>query len=120
MTNALPNSFAIPKITRGHLRDLLIFGMVLFLFALNADAQVTISTGTAAGTGTIGQDAWNSVKGLWFGPAGLVLGAAIFGLSVYFFFKEGVLAVLGVLAVGTFFFFVPAMVITVQNWARTF
>jgi hypothetical protein len=98
--------------------NLLFAALVLFFFALNADAQV-ISVG-GVGSSTIGQDAWNSVKGLWFGPAGLILGVAIFGLSVYFFFKEGVLAVLGVLAVGTFFFFVPAMVVSVQNWARTF
>lgn len=102
----------------GKFWSLLVAALLLSLFALNADAQV-VSIG-GAGTGTIGQDAWNSVKGLWFGPAGLILGVAVFGLSVYFFFKEGVLAVLGVLAIGTFFFFVPAMVIAVQNYARSF
>lgn len=72
------------------------------------------------GGGLIGADAWNSIKGLWFGPAGLILGVMVFGLAVYFFFKDGVLAVMGVLAIGTFFFFVPAVVTSIQSWARSF
>lgn len=81
-----------------------------------AHAQVQITTGT----GTVGEGAWSAVKNLWFGPPGLVLGAVVFALAVYFFFKDGVLSVLGVIAIGTFFFFVPAMVVAVQGWARGF
>lgn len=105
--------------TRSQIRNVLLLAFMLLVFVASASAQVSISTG-GSGTGTIGQDGWNSIKGLWFGPAGLILGAAVFGLSVYFFFKEGVLAVLGVLAIGTFFFFVPALVVSVQNYARSF
>lgn len=99
-------------------RASLIFLALMLLLTLNTYAQ-TIVIGDG-GSGTIGQDAWNSVKGLWFGPAGLVLGVAVFGLAVYFFFKDGVLAVLGVLAIGAFFFFVPAFAVSVQTWARNF
>lgn len=84
-------------------------------------ALLSVCEAQAQATGAaVGQDAWNAVKNLWFGPPGLVLGAAVLGLAVYFFFKEGVLAVLGVIAIGTFFFFVPSIVLSLQNWAKTF
>lgn len=86
--------------------------VLLLASAFEAHAQ--------SGTATVGEGAWSAVKNLWFGPAGLVLGAAVFALAVYFFFRDGVLAVLGVIAIGTFFFFVPAIVLAIQGWARTF
>lgn len=119
MTITAKNALTLATNNRALLRDLVIFSLFMLLLIVSAHAEVTVSTG-GAGTSTIGQDGWNSVKGLWFGPAGLILGAAVFALSVYFFFKEGVLAVLGVLAIGTFFFFVPAMVVSIQTYARSF
>ena len=82
-----------------------------------ASAQVTISTGVGTAPGS---DAWTAVKSVWFGPMGLVGGVLVFALAVYYFFKDGVLATLGVLGIGIFFFFVPAIAISVQNWAKTF
>ena len=86
-------------------------------------ALLTVAQAHAQTTGTggaVGEGAWNAVKNLWFGAPGLVLGSVIFALAVYFFFKEGVLAVLGVIGAGTLFFFVPAISVAVQNWAKAF
>ncbi len=92
--------------------------LLLASFGDIASAQtVTVAPGTA---GSPGADAWTAIKGVWFGPLGLVFGAFVFAIAVYYFFKEGVLATFGVLAVGTFFFFIPALVISVQTWAKNF
>lgn len=108
---------AISYSTARTLKYLFIFILAAMAFD-GAIAQVTIGVGGAGGGGQIGQDAWSAMKNVWFGPIGLVAGAIVFALSVYFYFKDGVLAVLGVLGVGVFFFFIPAMVLAVQNWAR--
>lgn len=89
----------------------------LALATSQAQAQVIGTIGTG---GAVGESAWGAVKNLWFGPPGLILGAIIFALAIYFFFKEGVLAVLGVIGAGTLFFFVPAIAVAIQNWAKAF
>lgn len=95
--------------------------LVCLLLAMVSDfasAQgVTVTTGTSVAPGA---DAWAAVKSVWFGPMGLVGGVLVFALAVYYFFKDGVLATLGVLGIGIFFFFVPAISISVQTWAKTF
>ncbi|MDT8992866.1 hypothetical protein RQP54_18475 [Curvibacter sp. APW13] len=117
-TTALNTALHWPGASRNLMRNLGLIVLMALIFVCNADAQVVVGSG--GGAGMIGQDAWTSIKGLWFGPAGLALGALIFALSIYFYFKEGVLAVLGVIAMGIIFFFIPGMTAAVQNWARSF
>lgn len=97
------------------------YAMVALLALLMCvDAMAQSTTGTTATGATFGDTAWDAVKGMWFGKPGLLLGALVFALAVYFYFRDGVLAVLGVLAIGTFFFFVPAFALGLQNLARAF
>ncbi len=112
MPAKMNNTHKLAKLT-----ILLLLCALLAAFSDIASAQVTVSTGTS---GTPGADAWAAVKSVWFGPMGLVFGALVFAIAVYYFFKEGVLATFGVLAVGTFFFFIPALAISVQSWAKSF
>lgn len=110
------NSNTSPK-TFQNLSILALCFLLLASFGDIASAQVTVTPGA---TGSPGADAWTAIKSVWFGPLGLVFGAFVFAIAVYYFFKEGVLATFGVLAVGTFFFFIPALAISVQTWAKTF
>lgn len=111
------NTFNRPNVFR-----FLSFLTLLLVLSCDVFAQtVTIPVGGGGGSaGNIGQSAWDSIKGLWFGPAGAVLGIGIFGMAAYYYFKEGVQAVIGVIVIGLFFFCLPALTVAVQNWARTF
>lgn len=110
-----------PNISPKTIQNIFILSLCFLLLASFGDiasAQtVNVSTGS---TGSPGADAWTAIKSVWFGPMGLVFGAFVFAIAVYYFFKEGVLATFGVLAVGTFFFFIPALAISVQTWAKNF
>ncbi len=92
-------------------RTVLTVMLLLLLVSSNVWAQ-TVSAETGATT-------WTALKSIWFGYPGLVLGLLIFGLSIYFFVAKGFLAALGIVCVGIFFFFLPALVMAIQGIAKT-
>jgi len=87
---------------------------VLLAFLLLA-SPVLAQTATSTDAGAT---LWAALRGVLYGPWGLVGSAVVVALGIYLFLERGFMHALGVMAAGALLFFVPLIVISMRNAAQ--
>ncbi len=102
-----------PRRSRGILQRSLSASLAASLSAL----PPALAWAQASG-GDAGSTLWSALRGVLYGPWGLVGSAIVVALGIYMFIERGFMHALGVMAAGALIFFVPQIVVSMRNAAQ--